>query len=448
MSDAFFFASSRDPGVRAEFSTALLQGLAPDGGLYVPARWPKLTVAAFEGASTLAEVAQPLLAPFLRGDRLAPELASLAREAFSFPAPLVPLDPGGRLSVLELFHGPTAAFKDFGARFLAACFAPLRAAEARPLTILVATSGDTGGAVAAAFHQRPGIEVGVLFPKGLVSPTQERQLTCWGGNVRSLAVRGTFDDCQRLVKEAFADPQLRARGALSSANSINLGRLLPQAVYYAAASLAVWREHGERASFIVPSGNLGNSLACLWARQLGLPIGEIVLAHNANRTVPDYFASGEWRPRPSVATLASAMDVGNPSNMERLRALHPRIEELRAAVSVVTVSDDEIRERIRADYRTYGQIWCPHTATAADAWQRLPPEKRAHGRWVLAATAHPAKFREIVEPLIGRTVPEPESLTRLFARPVHCAEIDASLGALRAALGSQARSSQGRAWTS
>jgi threonine synthase len=439
----FLFTSTRDPAVAAGFSAALLQGLAPDGGLYVPASWPQLPLAAFDGVESLAEVAQPLLAPFLAGDPLSGELAAVAHEAFTFPAPLVPLYPDGRLSVLELFHGPTAAFKDFGARFLAACFARLRGGDARRLTILVATSGDTGGAVAAAFHQRPGIEVAVLFPKGLVSPTQERQLTCWGDNVRSLAVRGTFDDCQRLVKEAFLDAQLRERGALSSANSINLGRLLPQTVYYAAASLAVWREHGVRASFVVPSGNLGNALAGLWARQLGLPIGEIVLAHNANRTVPDFLASGEWRPRPSIATLASAMDVGNPSNMERLRALYPQLAGLRDAVSAVSVSDDEIRERIRAGYRTYGQIWCPHTATAAEAWERLPPQQRARGHWVLAATADPAKFREIVEPLIGRAVPVPEALARLFARPVHCAEIDASLAALRAAL-----ADQGSRWTS
>ena len=443
MSEAFAFTSSRDASVRVDFSAALLQGLAPDGGLYVPASWPQITPGDFGDAVSLPGVALPLLAPFLAGDRLAGELAALAHEAFAFPAPLVPLRADGRLSVLELFHGPTAAFKDFGARFLAACFARLRGAASRPLTILVATSGDTGGAVAAAFHRRPGIEVAVLFPEGLVSPTQERQLTCWGDNVRSLAVRGTFDDCQRLVKEAFLDPQLRERGALSSANSINLGRLLPQAVYYAATSLAVWRARAEPASFVIPSGNLGNSLACLWARQVGLPIGAIVLAHNANRTVPDYLRSGEWRPRPSVATLASAMDVGNPSNMERLRSLYPELPALRAAVSAVSVGDAEIRERIRAGYRTYGQIWCPHTATAAEAWERLPAADRARGHWVLVSTAHPAKFREIVEPLIGRSVPVPESLARLFARPSRCVEIDSTLTALRAAL-----EAQGGSWTS
>ena len=434
MTTRALFASSRGGAPTVSFGAAVLQGLAPDGGLYVPLSWPHLAPPDFDGVSELPAIAGRLLAPFMEGDPLARELAPLAAEALDFPAPLVPLAPDGRLSVLELFHGPTAAFKDFGARFLAGCFGCLRQGAERPLTILVATSGDTGGAVAAAFHQRPGVEVAVLFPKGLVSPTQERQLTCWGGNVRSLSVRGTFDDCQRLVKEAFRDAALATRTQLSSANSINLGRLLPQMVYYAAASLATWRAHRERASFIVPSGNLGNALACLWARRIGLPIGEVVLAHNANRTVPDFLASGEWRPRPSFATLASAMDVGDPSNMERLRALHAGIEELRAAVSAVSVSDDEIRARIVAGYRQFGQIWCPHTATAAEAWARLPPEARRERRWVLAATAHPAKFREIVEPLIGRTVPVPETLAKLFARPAQCVEIDADGRALRALL--------------
>jgi len=434
MSGDFLFSSSRQAATPLRFSAALRQGLAPDGGLYVPVSWPRLATAAFDGVHELADVGTRLLAPFLAGDPLQAQLPQLTAEAFDFPAPLVPLDSEGRLSVLELFHGPTAAFKDFGARFLAACFARLRQAQERPLTILVATSGDTGGAVAAAFYGRPGIEVAVLFPRGLVSPTQERQLTCWGGNVRALSVRGTFDDCQRLVKEAFRDAGLSAQRALTSANSINLGRLLPQSVYYAASSLAVWRAHGEPASFIVPSGNLGNALACLWARQAGLPIGDVVLAHNANRSVPDYLASGVWQPRPSIATLASAMDVGDPSNMERLRALFPQLEALRGAVSACSVTDDEIRKRIVLGFRRYGQIWCPHTATAAEAWERLPPGLQRSRRWVLVATAHAAKFREIVEPLIGREIAMPPALARLFARPVHCVEIDAELRALRAAL--------------
>jgi threonine synthase len=430
VSAPLLFQSSRGESPRRAFSQALLQGLAPDGGLYVPVSWPHLAAERFAPSLALPEVASTLLAPFLEGDALLPQLAGIAAESLDFPAPLVALDAERRLQLLELFHGPTAAFKDFGARFLASCFARLHGA-ARKLTILVATSGDTGGAVAAAFHGRPGVEVAVLFPKGLVSPTQEQQLTCWGGNVRSLRVRGTFDDCQRLVKAAFVDPALRAHRELSSANSINLGRLLPQSVYYAATSLAVWRQHGEPASFVVPSGNLGNALACLWARQVGLPIAQVVLAHNANRTVPQFLASGQWQPHASVATLASAMDVGNPSNMERLRALYPGLDALRAAVSATSVTDDEIRTRIRAGYHDYGQIWCPHTAAAAEAWFRLPAERRQRGRWVLVSTAHPAKFREIVEPLIGRTVAVPDSLAQLFARPSRCTDIDATLDALR-----------------
>jgi len=428
---AVTFVSSRGGVAPATFSQALLQGLAGDGGLYVPSRWPMLTPVDFKDAQSLPQVAAPLITGFIEGDALAPQLPGIVTEAFDFPAPRVALSDDERLSVLELFHGPTAAFKDFGARFLAAALSRLHREAGRPLTILVATSGDTGGAVAAAFHARPGIEVVVLFPKGLVSPTQERQLTCWGGNVRALAVRGTFDDCQRLVKEAFRDEALQRRSQLSSANSINLGRLLPQSVYYAATSLEVWRRHGEPASFIVPSGNLGNAVACLWARAAGLPIAEVVLAHNANRAVPDYLTSGHWEPRPSVATLASAMDVGNPSNMERLLALFPGLDALRGAVSACSVSDAQIRARIRSGYERYGQIWCPHTAAAAEAWKRLPAARREAGRWVLVSTAHPAKFREIVEPLIGRTVTVPASLAELFARPTRCTDIDATLDALR-----------------
>jgi threonine synthase len=431
------FASTRDPGSGVQFGAALAQGLAPDGGLFVPLEWPREDPASFqppansEPLSTLAEV---LLRPFLAGDALASELGAIVRESLDFPAPLHWLDGEQRLGVLELFHGPSAAFKDFGARFLAAAMVRQRAFAPRPLMVLVATSGDTGGAVAAAFHRRRGIEVGVLFPKGLVSPTQQQQLTCWGDNVRSFAVRGRFDDCQRLVKQAFADAALRERFELTSANSINLGRLLPQMCYYWAASLRVLRAHGEPASFVIPSGNLGNATACVWARKLGAPIAGIVLAHNANRTVPDYLDSGQLRPRASVATLSSAMDVGDPSNLERLSALYPDAAALGRAVSALWVDDGATAERIRADFKRYGRIWCPHTAVAAEAHARLPPEMRQAGRWVLVATAHPAKFREIVAPVIGETVPMPENLAQLFDRPSSSTDIDPEVEALRRAL--------------
>jgi threonine synthase len=428
------FISTREPEHRVNLSTALIQGLSPEGGLYVPERWPALEPALLGSGDSLATLAAKVLAPFAESDPLAAQLPQITREAFNFPAPLRALGEDGRLSVLELFHGPTAAFKDFGARFLAASFARLRVGATRPLQILVATSGDTGGAVAAAFHGQPGIEVTVLFPLGLVSPTQQQQLTCWGDNVRSLAVRGTFDECQRLVKEAFLDPAMRSQWELSSANSINLGRLLPQAVYYVAASLAVARQGRGPASFVIPSGNLGNATACLWARRMGAPIDRIVLAHNANRTVPDFFADGTLRVRPSIATLASAMDVGNPSNLERLRSMHPDIESLRGALSAVSIEDEAISARIRADFKRLGVIWCPHTAVAAEAWARFPAEQRAQRSWVLVATAHPAKFAEIVAPLIGAPIPVPENLARLFERSSKFTEIEPTLAALRGAL--------------
>ncbi|MBS0387250.1 MAG: threonine synthase [Proteobacteria bacterium] len=427
------FVSTRDAQQRVGFSEALARGLATGGGLYVPLEWPAAAVAAVKPGDALAQQAAGFMAPFARGDRLAAELPAVCAEAFNFPAPLVALD-GDKLGVLELFHGPTAAFKDFGARFLAASLTRLRRGAARPLTILVATSGDTGGAVAAAFHRQPGIEVVVLFPKGQVSPTQQQQLTCWGDNVRSLAVRGSFDDCQRMVKQAFLEPALAAQWDLSSANSINLGRLLPQAVYYAATSVALHARTGAPASFIIPSGNLGNATACVWARRLGAPIAEIVLAHNANRTVPDYLDEGVLRIRASVATLASAMDVGNPSNLERLTALYPDAAAMRLALSAVSVDDGAIRARIRADHERFGALWCPHTAVAAEAFARMPAERRKNQQWILVATAHPAKFREIVEPLVGRPVPVPQALERLFRRRSHFTEIDATLDALRGAM--------------
>jgi threonine synthase len=428
------FQSTRDASHTLGLSEAIARGLAPDGGLYVPSSLPGLDRARLGESGDLPVLAERLIAPFAAGDAMSGRLAEITRDAFNFPAPVVEV-PGapGPLSVLELFHGPTAAFKDFGARFLAATLERIPRTDPRRLTILVATSGDTGGAVAAAFFDRPWVDVVVLYPRGLVSPRQELQLACWGRNVRTLSVAGTFDDCQRMVKEAFVDPALAKSLLLSSANSINVGRLLPQMVYYAKASLELAARDGHAPNFIIPTGNLGNALACIWAREAGLPIGEIVLASNANVSVPDFLRSGEWRPRPSVATLASAMDVGNPSNMERLRWLFPAVEQLRGKVSAVSVSDDEIRAAIRRDHRELGQTWCPHTATAAHAYRGLAPTRRAE-RWVLVATAHPAKFNDIVEPLIGETVPVPPALAALLELPSVQTQVEPRLDALRAVL--------------
>ena len=428
------FVSTRDRTLTATLADAVRRGIAPDGGLYVPESFPSFRVDDFDGANSLAEVAERLLSPFFVADPLATGLPAIVHEAFNFPAPVrdVPGRPG--LSVLELFHGPTAAFKDFGARFLAACLERLPHRSDRPLTILVATSGDTGGAVAAAFHGKPWARVVVLFPEGLVSPRQQQQLTCWGGNVSSFAVAGNFDDCQRLVKAAFADPGLQQRFELSSANSINIGRLLPQSVYYAASSLEIWRSEGREAGYVVPSGNLGNVVACLWARAMGLPIGPVELAHNANPAVPEFLKSGEWLPRPSIATLASAMDVGNPSNMERLRSMHPDWRELATRVGAQSIDDQRIRSRIRADFLALGETWCPHTATAAEVYACMPASRRAERRWVLVSTAHPAKFDGIVEPLVGGPVPVPPALGALLDLPSRFTRIPPSLAGLKAAL--------------
>ena len=427
--------STRNTALKSTVSDAIVKGIAPDGGLFVPEAFPQVDVGAFAGATELPAIAQRLLLPLLADDGLAPHLSSLTREAFNFPAPLVSLEnTPGPASVLELFHGPTSAFKDFGARFLAASMQTIRRGHERILTILVATSGDTGGAVAAAFHRRPGFKVAVLYPEGLVSQRQAQQLACWGDNVQTFAVNGTFDDCQRLVKTAFGDDSLGRTHELSSANSINIGRLLPQMVYYAHACLDLWRRNGTKPGFIIPAGNLGNAVACIWARHLGLPIGEIVLATNANLTVTDYLRTGDWQPRQSVSTLASAMDVGNPSNMERLRSLYPTIEQVRGQVTAHSVSDAEIRATIQRDATELGQVWCPHTATAACVYRDKLTLQARKTHWVLVATAHPAKFNDIVEPLIGREVPVPPALTALLSLPRQEKPLKADLSALRAEL--------------
>jgi threonine synthase len=429
------FSSSRGGAPSVTLSEAIRQGLAPDGGLYVPTRLPSVDVASFAGLSRLPEIARLSLAGFFAGDRLQPVLGEIADAALNFDAPTTPVTAAeDRLFALELFHGPTAAFKDFGARFLAESLQRLEGDTRQPLTILVATSGDTGGAVAAAFHLRPWVRIVILYPKGLVSPRQEQQLTCWGDNVISLRIDGTFDDCQRLVKEAFLDVTLRSKHRFSSANSINIGRLLPQMVYYVASSLDVARRTGAKPCFIIPAGNLGNAFAALWARALGFPLDRIILAHNANRIVPDYLQSGIWQPRSSVPTLASAMDVGNPSNMERIRALYPTVDSIREELSAYSVDDATIRARIGEDFMHYGREWCPHTATAAEIYARLSAQERREHPWVLVATAHPAKFNEVVEPIIGKAVDIPESLGRLLRLPQHFLDLPPTLQAVAAAL--------------
>jgi len=425
------FISTRNASPAATLSQAIAAGLAPDGGLYVSETMPAARELAPGG--TLADTAATLLSPFFDGDALASELAGICSAAFDFPAPLVPLaTPGDH--VLELFHGPTAAFKDFGARFLANSLSRIRRGHETPLTILVATSGDTGAAVAAAFHGQPGLRVVVLYPDGRVSPRQAHQLGCFGDNVAALRVAGSFDDCQAMVKLALNDAELQAGVPMSSANSISLGRLLPQMSYYAHAALTHRAATGRELNFVVPTGNLGNALAAILARALGVPLGRIVLATNANHVLPDYFDGGEYAPKASVATIANAMDVGAPSNFERLRWLYRGDDAaLRAAFTARSVDDATIRATIAERHAKYGETFCPHTATAVHVLERLRAEG-VQGDWAVVATAHPAKFESIVEPLVGGPVAVPPALAELLARPAAAEPLAAEYAALRAYL--------------
>ncbi len=409
------FVSTRDPQrLRpVNLERALEAGLAPDGGLYVPASLPAFDAAQYEGADSLAEVAARLLAPFFSGSALASELPEICREALDIPIPLISIEES--VEVIELFHGPTAAFKDFGARFLAACLSRLPGSDGRPRAILVATSGDTGAAVAAAFHSKPDIRVVLLYPEGRVSGRQAHGLECWGGNVEALRVGGTFDDCQALVKQALNDDELRADLSLLSANSINLGRWLPQAAYYGLAALRAHRDDSPPLRLIVPTGNLGNAMAALLLRESGWPIVDVALACNANRVLPDFFATGRFEPKPARPTLANAMDVGSPSNFERLAWLDPKATanpRLRAS----SYDDDRIRQVIAEWDDRHGYLPCPHTACALAFLEDL----RASGdrdRWTVAATAHPAKFDTVIEPLIGRQLPLPPAIAAMLTRP-------------------------------
>lgn len=403
---------------------AVFAGLAPDGGLYVPATIATLDDATLERArgGTLADVAAAI-GPLLFGDEIpAATLEALLRDALTFDTPLVPVVED--VWALELFHGPTLAFKDIGARVMARLMAFFHA-DADPLTVLVATSGDTGGAVAQAFHGVEGTRVVVLYPSGQVSEVQEAQFTTLGGNVTAVAVGGTFDDCQRLVKEAFACAPLRARVRLTSANSINIGRLLPQVIYYVHAALQMPR--GTRPIVSVPSGNFGNLTAGLLAWRMGTPIAHFVAATTVNDTGPRYLETGRVEPRRSQPTLANAMDVGDPSNLERIRWLFgDRLDDLRAVVTGRVHTDAEVRHTIAEVHARTGYVCDPHTAIA---WLGLQAARNG-APGIFLSTAHPAKFREVVEPVLGRPIPLPPPLAAALDRPRHIERIGARLDEL------------------
>ena len=412
------YISTRNNELEHSLEEALRLGLAKDGGLFVPATFPQVYHKDKIFPETYPEFAKEVFKPFFEQSALLPFLEEICANTFTFDLPLRDIGSQEPTALLELFWGPTAAFKDVGARFLANCFAALQKSksEAQDLTILVATSGDTGGAVASAFHHQPGIRVLILFPDKGVAPRQRHQLTAFDGNVMSVAVEGVFDDCQRLVKEAFADTALSEKHQLTSANSINIGRLLPQSIYYAHSSVTYFKKHQRPANFIIPSGNVGNATAALWAKKMGFPVGQIIMANNANGVVADAFDSMVFSPRPSITTLANAMDVGNPSNMERLLfSVGGKIELLKKDMSAFSVSDGEIEKQIKKVQINYGEIVCPHTATAFEVRERCGIEDS-----VCVATAHPAKFPEIVEPLVNEVVPIPQSLASILDKPTSC----------------------------
>ncbi|MDT8439365.1 MAG: threonine synthase [Wenzhouxiangellaceae bacterium] len=423
--------STRNANVTANIDDALRAGLAPDGGLYVPARLPGFDPSRMDAHAALGKTALDVLSPFFEGSGLAERLDAICRDAFDLPLPITPLAGHEQVWLLELYHGPTAAFKDFAARFLARCLGALRADDAADQTVLVATSGDTGAAVAAAFHQRPGFRVVILYPHGRVSDRQAHMLGAFGDNVHAFEVRGDFDDCQRMVKHALADANQVRRFGLTSANSISIGRLLPQIAYYAWAALRLGRE--QPIDVIVPTGNLGNALACVLAREMGFGIDRVHLATNANRTLPDYFGGDDYRGRPGLKTLANAMDVGDPSNFERLVWLYREHDLRDAGIDAESIDDDTIRACIRHEHAAHGLLVCPHTACALERLARL----REHGHRVptlVAATAHPAKFETVIEPLVGESVPLPPALAELLARPANASPLEPQPDALINAL--------------
>ncbi|HKK48187.1 MAG TPA: threonine synthase, partial [Alkalispirochaeta sp.] len=390
------FISTRDTTERRQvsFGEAMFRGLAPDGGLYHSAEDPDLRslIRSFGADMSFVDLAGAIIQGLFPEEYDAAGARQLALKAFPFEPRLKTLEPG--VVLLELFHGPSCAFKDFGASFLAAAMEEHLKSRGERAVILTATSGDTGSAVANAFYQRENIDVVILYPSGRVSPLQEQQLTTLGGNVLALEVEGAFDDCQRMVKEAFADEELTARLNLTSANSINVGRLIPQSFYYIYSFAQLKEEEADEIIFSVPSGNFGNLTAGVMAWRWGMPVSEFVAATNANDVVPQYLETGVFTPRPSLQTLANAMDVGNPSNFERLKEIFSGgALNINSLISGVTVSDRDIAATMNEVWQGTGELICPHTATGVyAARRRLERERGSNTTVVTLATAHPAKF--------------------------------------------------------
>jgi len=416
------YHSTKNPSLRVDLKEAVLRSLPPDNGLYMPDSLPVLAPEFWQSWRQLSfrEIGFAIANAFFGGSIPPQDLRGIVDGTLSFEAPLVTLAPGDH--VLELFHGPSLAFKDFGARFMARLMAWLTRGDDRELTVLVATSGDTGGAVASAFHRVPGTRVIILYPHGKVSGLQEKQLTTLGDNVSAVEIDGSFDDCQALVKSAFLDRELSENLNLTSANSINLSRLVPQSFYYFEAARQL--PEGVLPVFVVPSGNFGNLTAGLLAARLGLPVAHFIAATNRNDVVPAYLRDGDYRPRPSVATVSNAMDVGSPSNFARMQALFGGSwQDMRACVHGVSFGDDETRAAIREVKSLYDYEIDPHGAIAwlaARQWRATHPGSAT----VVLETAHPAKFPDVMDVELGAGVVEvPERLAILAQREKRAARL-------------------------
>jgi threonine synthase len=410
------FRSLLNDRLLVSFREVLFRGIALDGSLYVPDSIPALSAGATNSDAThdLPGVAAEVLSAYIEEIPFE-QIQKMADHAFSFPIPLVKLEDD--LYLLELFHGPTLAFKDVGARFMASALSYFLEQEQRKLTIAVATSGDTGSAVAQGFLNIPRISVFVLYPSGKISALQEQQITTVGGNIHAIEVEGTFDDCQHLVKMALADQGLVRACNLTTANSINLGRLIPQITYYFWGLLEFQRQaerspdHELAVDVCVPSGNFGNLTAAAYAKRMGASIARLFSASNANEIVPEFFRTGSFRPRPSLQTFSNAMDVGNPSNFARLQALYGyNIDAMKSDIASISISDEETLVEMRRTYERSGTILDPHTAVGVAATRKLKTTHSSSRSTIVVGTAHPAKFPNVVKKAIGVTIPLPKQL--------------------------------------